>query len=73
MRDGKFEFSVESTAAGPSVIGDNPYLQKTAQGKWCVVTRRRKTRGDSRLNAQAGITGRAGLPELAGASFAEFS
>ena len=38
VRDGKFEFSVESVKSGGAVVGDNPFFQKKAQGEWVVVT-----------------------------------
>lgn len=38
VRDGKFEFQVESVKSGGAVVGDNPYFQKQAQGEWVVVT-----------------------------------
>ena len=38
VRDGKFEFLVESVKSGGAVAGDNPFFQKQAQGEWVVVT-----------------------------------
>ena len=38
VRDGKFEFVVTDVQTGITVLGDNPYLQRTAQGAYTVVT-----------------------------------
>ena len=38
VRDGKFEFVVRSVKCGIAKVGDNPYLQKKAQGQFCAVT-----------------------------------
>jgi len=38
VRDGKFEFSVDTVEGGSAVIGDNPFFQKKAQGQWVVAT-----------------------------------
>ena len=38
VRDGKFEFTVQSVTGGGKEIGDNPYLKQTAQGEYFVVT-----------------------------------
>ncbi|MGX1807692.1 DUF4352 domain-containing protein [Nocardia sp. NPDC055321] len=38
VRDGKFEFVVTGVQAGVKTIGDNPYLQKTAQGAYLIVS-----------------------------------
>ncbi|MGW6729048.1 DUF4352 domain-containing protein [Nocardia sp. NPDC055029] len=37
VRDGKFEFAVTAVDSPVKVIGDNPYLQKTAQGEYIQV------------------------------------
>lgn len=37
VRDGKFEFTVNAVDAPVKVVGDNPYLQKTAQGEYILV------------------------------------
>ncbi|MEV0684408.1 DUF4352 domain-containing protein [Nocardia sp. NPDC050378] len=37
VRDGKFEFTVTAVDRPVKVIGDNPYLQKTAQGEYIAV------------------------------------
>ncbi|MEU8895157.1 DUF4352 domain-containing protein [Nocardia sp. NPDC048505] len=38
VRDGKFEFVVTRIETGLGEIGDNPYLQRKAQGSYTVVT-----------------------------------
>ncbi|MFD4294404.1 DUF4352 domain-containing protein [Rhodococcus sp. NPDC058532] len=38
VRDGKFEFTVTNVETGLSSLGDNPYLEKQAQGQFVVVT-----------------------------------
>lgn len=38
VRDGKFEFVVTDVQSGLTTLGDNPYLQRTAQGTYTVVT-----------------------------------
>lgn len=38
VRDGKFEFTVQSVTGGAKEVGDNPYLKQTAQGQFFVVT-----------------------------------
>ncbi|MGF6882336.1 hypothetical protein ABIA39_001278 [Nocardia sp. GAS34] len=38
VRDGKFEFVVTNVQNGLSIIGDNPYLQKKAQGSYSIVS-----------------------------------
>ncbi len=37
VRDGKFEFVVRSVKCGIAKVGDNPYLEKKAQGQFCAV------------------------------------
>lgn len=37
-RDGKFEFVVKSIQCGVVSVGDNPYLTKTAQGQYCLLS-----------------------------------
>lgn len=37
-RDGKFEFKISDITCGASSVGDNPYLTKTAQGQFCMLT-----------------------------------
>lgn len=37
VRDGKFEFVVTAVDPPVKVVGDNPYLQKTAQGEYIQV------------------------------------
>jgi len=37
VRDGKFGFVVTSVESGVATVGDNPYLQKQAQGQFIVV------------------------------------
>jgi hypothetical protein len=37
-RDGKFEFTVTAVQSGVKTIGDNPYLRKTAQGAYTIVS-----------------------------------
>lgn len=37
-RDGKFEFTAKSIECGKSSVGTNPYLTKTAQGQYCLLT-----------------------------------
>ncbi|MFC4375073.1 DUF4352 domain-containing protein [Nocardia halotolerans] len=37
VRDGKFEFTVMAVDPPVKVVGDNPYLQKTAQGEYILV------------------------------------
>lgn len=36
--DGKFEFIVKSVQCGVASVGDNPYLTKTAQGQFCLLS-----------------------------------
>ncbi|MFR9751397.1 DUF4352 domain-containing protein [Nocardia sp. 004] len=38
VRDGKFEFVVTGVETGVAEIGDNPYLRKTAQGSYTIVS-----------------------------------
>ncbi|MFI9405662.1 DUF4352 domain-containing protein [Nocardia sp. NPDC052316] len=38
VRDGKFEFVVTDVQIGLSEVGDNPYLQRKAQGAYTIVT-----------------------------------
>lgn len=47
VRDGKFEFVVKSVDCGQTVVGPNQYLQKTAQGQFCLMTLTVKNIGDS--------------------------
>lgn len=37
VRDGKFEFTVNSLQCGVMSVGDNPYLTKTPQGQFCLL------------------------------------
>ena len=37
-RDGKFEFTAKSVECGKTSVGTNPYLTKTAQGQYCLLT-----------------------------------
>jgi hypothetical protein len=37
VRDGKFEFTVQSVKCGIAKVGDNPYLTEKAQGQFCAV------------------------------------
>ncbi|MFD3591668.1 DUF4352 domain-containing protein [Nocardia sp. NPDC058640] len=37
VRDGKFEFTVTGVDPPIQVVGDNPYMQKTAQGEYILV------------------------------------
>src|SRR5262245_21771627 len=45
VRDGKFEFTVQSVKCGVSQVGEDP-LTKTAQGQFCLVTISVKNIGD---------------------------
>ncbi|WP_433666914.1 DUF4352 domain-containing protein [Nocardia sp. CA-136227] len=38
VRDGKFEFTVTEIQTGIKTVGDNPYLRKTAQGSYTIVS-----------------------------------
>ncbi|WP_433523878.1 DUF4352 domain-containing protein [Nocardia pseudovaccinii] len=38
VRDGKFEFVVTDVQSGMKTLGTNPYLQKTAQGSYTIVS-----------------------------------
>ncbi|MEU7139480.1 DUF4352 domain-containing protein [Nocardia sp. NPDC046473] len=38
VRDGKFEFVVTGIQNGLAVVGDNPYLQRKAQGAYTIVS-----------------------------------
>ncbi|NKY44284.1 DUF4352 domain-containing protein [Nocardia cerradoensis] len=38
VRDGKFEFVVTDVQTGIKEVGDNPYLHRTAQGAYTIVT-----------------------------------
>ncbi|WP_067704548.1 DUF4352 domain-containing protein [Nocardia jejuensis] len=38
VRDGKFEFVVTQVQSGIKEVGDNQYLQKTAQGSYTIVS-----------------------------------
>ncbi|WP_433660854.1 DUF4352 domain-containing protein [Nocardia sp. CA-128927] len=38
VRDGKFEFVVTGVQVGPTEVGDNPYLQRKAQGAYTIVS-----------------------------------
>ncbi|WP_063065090.1 DUF4352 domain-containing protein [Nocardia violaceofusca] len=38
VRDGKFEFTVTDVQTGVKEVGDNPYLRRTAQGAYTIVT-----------------------------------
>ncbi|GCB00965.1 DUF4352 domain-containing protein [Mycolicibacterium sp. NCC-Tsukiji] len=38
VRDGKFEFVVKAVQPGLAEVGDNPYLERKAQGQFVVVT-----------------------------------
>ena len=46
VRDGKFEFVVESVQPGLDQVGDNPYLTEKAQGQFVIVTLSVKNIGD---------------------------
>jgi hypothetical protein len=46
VRDGKFEFTVTGITCGVATVGDNPYLQKTAQGQYCILAVNVKNIGD---------------------------
>lgn len=45
-RDGKFEFTILSIDCGEQTVGSNPYLTKTAQGQYCLVSLKVKNIGD---------------------------
>lgn len=38
VNDGKFEFTVTSIECGKTSVGSNPYLTKTAQGQYCLLS-----------------------------------
>ncbi|MFC9435880.1 DUF4352 domain-containing protein [Nocardia sp. NPDC057030] len=38
VRDGKFEFVVTGVQVGLAEVGDNPYLRRTAQGAYTIVS-----------------------------------
>lgn len=38
VRDGKFEFAITEIQSGVKELGDNPYLRKTAQGAYTIVS-----------------------------------
>ncbi|MFD7846585.1 DUF4352 domain-containing protein [Nocardia sp. NPDC059764] len=38
VRDGKFEFTVTEIQSGIRTVGDNPYLRKTAQGSYTIIS-----------------------------------
>ncbi|MGW4350752.1 DUF4352 domain-containing protein [Nocardia sp. NPDC004582] len=38
VRDGKFEFTVTEIQTGIKTVGDNPYLRKTAQGSYTIIS-----------------------------------
>ncbi|MCX4098085.1 DUF4352 domain-containing protein [Nocardia sp. alder85J] len=38
VRDGKFEFTVTAVQSGVSTVGDNPFMRKTAQGAYTIVS-----------------------------------
>lgn len=46
VKDGKFEFMVKKIECGKTVVGTNEYLQKNAQGQFCLVTINVKNIGD---------------------------
>ena len=46
VRDGSFEFVVTSVERGIGTVGDNPYLQKNAQGAFTIVHLTVKNIGD---------------------------
>lgn len=45
-RDGKFEFTVKSIECGKDTVGANEYLQKKAQGQFCLLNVTVKNIGD---------------------------
>lgn len=46
VRDGKFEFVVTEIRVGLSEVGDNPYLQRKAQGAFTIVSMTVKNTSD---------------------------
>jgi archaellum component FlaG (FlaF/FlaG flagellin family) len=46
VRDGKFEFVVTEVQPGLAEVGDNPYLNKKAQGQFVIVSMTVKNIGD---------------------------
>lgn len=44
--DGKFEFTVSSIQCGQTTVGTNQYLQKQAQGQYCLLNLSIKNIGD---------------------------
>lgn len=46
VRDGKFEFTVTGVEPGLATIGDNPYLQRKAQGQFVIVSMTVQNTGD---------------------------
>lgn len=53
MRDGKFEFTVTGAKCGVSKVGGQ-YLNKAAQGQFCVVSLQVKNIGDGPRTFDAG-------------------
>jgi hypothetical protein len=48
VRDGKFEFTVQSIECGKSSVGASQYLTKTAQGQYCLLKVSIKNIGDEK-------------------------
>lgn len=48
VRDGKFEFTVQSVECGKASVGANQYLTKTAQGQYCLLKLSIKNIGDEK-------------------------
>lgn len=64
--DGKFEFTVASVECGKSTVGANQYLQKTAQGQFCLLNVTVKNVGDQ---AQTFDSSNVSLYDASGAKF----
>lgn len=64
--DGKFEFTVASVECGKPTVGTNQYLQKTAQGQYCLLNLTIKNVGDK---AQTFDSSNVSLYDAAGAKF----
>ncbi len=54
MRDGKFEFVVTDVESGLASVGDNPFLEKKAQGQFVVVTMTVQNTSDKPKGLSAG-------------------
>lgn len=65
-KDGKFEFTVVSVDCGKSTVGTNQYLQKTAQGQYCLMNVTIKNVGDQ---AQTFDSSQVSLFDSAGSKF----